>query len=38
MHLFKINAITVSYDENLEPRFAISETGKRMMEMWKEQA
>ena len=37
MHLFEIGAITISYDENLEARFSISEKGKIAMENWKEQ-
>lgn len=35
MHLFEIGAVNVSYDENLEPRFSITEEGAKMMEDWK---
>ena len=35
MSLFEKGAINVSYDENLEPRFEITEEGKQLMENWK---
>ena len=37
MHLFEIGAVNVTYDENLEARFQITEEGKQIMESWKEQ-
>jgi hypothetical protein len=36
MHLYKIGAIKVTYDENLEARFEITEEGHKAMESWKE--
>ena len=36
MSLFEKGHITVDYDENLEPRFSITEEGKTAMENWKE--
>jgi DNA-binding PadR family transcriptional regulator len=36
MALFKKGAINVTYDENLEARFEITEEGKQAMESWKE--
>jgi DNA-binding PadR family transcriptional regulator len=37
MSLFEKGAISVTYDENLEARFTITEEGKQAMENWKEQ-
>jgi predicted transcriptional regulator len=36
MSLFEKGAINVSYDENLEPRFEITERGKKIIETWKD--
>jgi DNA-binding PadR family transcriptional regulator len=36
MGLFEKGFINVSYDENLEPKFEITEEGQQMMEKWKE--
>ena len=35
MSLFEKGFINVSYDENLEPRFEITEEGQKSMESWK---
>ena len=34
MELFKKGAINVTYDENLEARFEITEEGQKAMESW----
>jgi predicted transcriptional regulator len=36
MELFKRGAINVTYDENLEARFEITEEGQKAMESWKD--
>jgi len=36
MQLFEKGFINVSYDENLEPRFQITEEGQKAMESWKD--
>jgi DNA-binding PadR family transcriptional regulator len=37
MELVEKGAINVTYDENLEARFEITEEGKQAMESWKKQ-
>jgi predicted transcriptional regulator len=36
LNLFEKGLINVTYDENLEPRFQITEEGQTIMESWKE--
>ena len=36
LSLFEKGLINVTYDENLEPRFQITEEGQTIMESWKE--
>jgi DNA-binding PadR family transcriptional regulator len=36
MSLFEKGLINVIYDENLEPRFQITEEGQTIMESWRE--
>jgi DNA-binding PadR family transcriptional regulator len=36
LSLFEKGAITVTYDENLEARFQITEEGQAIMEHWKD--
>ena len=35
MSLFEKGLVNVSYDENLEPKFEITEEGQLAMESWK---
>ena len=36
LSLFEKGLINVTYDENLEPRFKITEEGQTIMEKWKD--